>query len=88
MIVNSKVGGRAGGIFNFGGVEFSLLTSRSGAATFWHWSCGQPEGSVALELKRCLWQAGDVFVYRYHLLRGQIFPVSPTWQVTEIVDHQ
>ena len=27
---------------------------------------------VALELKRCLWQAGDVFPNRYHLLMGQI----------------
>jgi len=34
IIANNKAGGRAGGIFNFGGVEFSLLTSRLGAAIF------------------------------------------------------
>jgi len=34
MIVNSKVGGRAGRIFNFGGVGFPLKTSRFGAAIF------------------------------------------------------
>ena len=46
------------------------------------------QGNLALELKRCLWQAGDVFPNGYHLLMGQIVPVSRTWQVKEIVGHQ
>lgn len=41
-------------------------------------------GNLALELKRCLWQAGDVFLYRYHLLMGQIAPMNHIWQVKEL----